>query len=248
MNRYGYVYHTYCKASGKHYIGQHAGSKFDSLYLGSGKVLRRALLKYGEDAFEVTPIKWVTSREELDLEEIWQIARFTKSYGKRMMYNLSKGGTGGAQVFTPAYRLKISLANRGQIPWNKGRHYKIGPLSGEHRQKLSDAQSGKPKSEDFKARLRITMRGRKPWNAGKCTGQVPWNKGSRGGTSWNKGLKCPQCRHPAWNQGLRTPLRTKKLLSAARLGKTHSDDTKKKCGEASSAYWRGRRAIENAPI
>jgi len=110
MKKYGYVYHTYCAKTKCHYVGQRKGKQFDRVYLGSGLILHCAILKYGEDAFEVTPIKWCSSQEELNIEEIWQIARFRKQYPKKM-YNILNGGHGGTGPGVPE---KISKALRGR--------------------------------------------------------------------------------------------------------------------------------------
>ena len=48
VSRYGYVYKTINRRTGKIYIGQHRGEAFDSSYLGSGTILQRAVKKYGE--------------------------------------------------------------------------------------------------------------------------------------------------------------------------------------------------------
>jgi hypothetical protein len=117
MKKFGYVYHTFCTESKRHYIGQHVGIKFDSFYLGSGKILWRAIRKYGEDAFEVTPIKWCTSKEELNIEEIWQIARFRKRYGRRMLYNVANGGEGlSSDSWTKAMRENLRIKKRTWKP------------------------------------------------------------------------------------------------------------------------------------
>lgn len=148
--KYGYVYHTFCTASKKHYIGQHVGAKFDSFYLGSGKILKRAVLKYGEDAFEVTPIKWCASKEELNLEEIWQITRFRKRYGKRKIYNITNGGGGiSSESWTPEMRGAISRAHKGI------------KLSKEHRAKISAAEKGVPKMPLTKEHCAAISRARK---------------------------------------------------------------------------------------
>ena len=44
---YGYIYKTTNLINGKIYIGQHKSEEYDSSYYGSGKLIRRAIEKYG---------------------------------------------------------------------------------------------------------------------------------------------------------------------------------------------------------
>lgn len=56
---YGYIYKTTNLINGKIYVGQHKG-KFDRGYVGSGKILKLALTKYGKQNFltELIDIGW----------------------------------------------------------------------------------------------------------------------------------------------------------------------------------------------
>jgi len=154
--KFGYVYHTHCKVSKKHYIGQHQGSTFNPVYYGSGKIIRCALEKYGEDAFEVTPIKWCSSKEEMNIEEIWQIAKFRKQLGIKKMYNISTGGEGPS-----GYRhSKQMLEHLSEM--RKGRR-----LSAEHRKAIGLGNKGKPLSAERREKIRVALLGKPSWNKGK---------------------------------------------------------------------------------
>ena len=175
MTPHGYVYHTFCAASGRHYVGQHVGARFDPFYFGSGTLLRRALVKHGEDAFTVTPIKWVESQAELDIQEIWFIAAYRKQYGRERMYNLADGGEGGA-TFTGRHhsenaRKKMSVAAKKRTyarGWHhspetikKNRASNIGKQLGHH-----GYWEGKHFSDDHKKKIAEAGIGRAPWNKG----------------------------------------------------------------------------------
>ena len=66
---YGYIYITVNLINGKKYIGQHKGI-FDSNYLGSGKLIRRAIKKYGKDNFIVSILEYAPTKEKLNEQTI----------------------------------------------------------------------------------------------------------------------------------------------------------------------------------
>lgn len=91
---YGYIYITTNLVNGKIYIGQCKSSKFKTNYKGSGKILRLAFSKYGWDSFETHLIEWCESKDELNRQEIYWIAKYN-STKHEIGYNLSLGGSGG---------------------------------------------------------------------------------------------------------------------------------------------------------
>lgn len=86
---YGYVYLTINLINGKKYIGQHKGI-FTKDYLGSGKLIRRAIKKYGKENFVVSILEYAETKEKLNELEIEYISRLKKSGEEN--YNLAKGG------------------------------------------------------------------------------------------------------------------------------------------------------------
>ena len=50
--KFYYVYQLINKVNGKIYVGMHATDDMDDGYLGSGKLIRRAVQKYGAENFE----------------------------------------------------------------------------------------------------------------------------------------------------------------------------------------------------
>lgn len=91
---YGYIYKTTNKANNKIYIGQHRASEHDINYIGSGKLIKRAINKYGLDNFSNEVITMCDSQEEMDNTEIEMINRF-KSTNLKNGYNIARGGSGG---------------------------------------------------------------------------------------------------------------------------------------------------------
>lgn len=90
---YGYIYITENLVNGKKYIGQHRGN-FTGNYKGSGKLIRRAINKYGFDNFSVKILEECNSREELDqAEKKWILE--CNAVESDLYYNLAYGGSNG---------------------------------------------------------------------------------------------------------------------------------------------------------
>lgn len=91
---YGYIYITTNLVNNKKYIGKHRSSYFNENYLGSGKIIRRAINKYGYINFKVEIIEECESLESLnEREEYW--INFYDAVNDPMFYNLVKGGYPG---------------------------------------------------------------------------------------------------------------------------------------------------------
>lgn len=91
----GYIYKTTNLKNGKIYIGQHISQKFEpTSYIGSGSKFKRALKKYGKNAFTCELICWADNTEKLNELEIYYIAQFDATNPK-IGYNLCSGGKGG---------------------------------------------------------------------------------------------------------------------------------------------------------
>jgi group I intron endonuclease len=150
---YGYVYETINLKNWKTYIGQHKGH-WDSTYFGSGKLLRRAIKKYGIENFECNLITWAYSRDELNQLEISYIAHYQPEY------NIAKGGEGGCgntgKHHSEESKRKISEAGKNISDDTKRKmsEAKRGiKLSEEHKRKISEAGKGREFSEEHKRKL-----------------------------------------------------------------------------------------------
>ena len=85
------IYEIKNKINGKVYIGQHSSDELGT-YWGSGKLIKRAIEKYGLDSFERFILERCSTKEELNEREKYWI-REKDSINKG--YNLTEGGTGG---------------------------------------------------------------------------------------------------------------------------------------------------------
>jgi group I intron endonuclease len=85
------IYEIKNKINGKSYIGQHSSNELVS-YWGSGKLLNRAIKKYGIENFERTILEKCFDKNELnEREKYWIKEKDSINTG----YNLTEGGTGG---------------------------------------------------------------------------------------------------------------------------------------------------------
>jgi group I intron endonuclease len=141
---YGFVYMTENLVNGKRYIGQRSYQKKGwEDYLGSGKLLKIAIRKYGVSSFVRTILFQAESKEQLDLAERRLIAEHN-AVENRMFYNLVPGGHGCSFGFagkkhTTETRSKMSAAAAGHS------------VSDHVREAVSKAQKGKTISEERRA-------------------------------------------------------------------------------------------------
>lgn len=143
---YGYIYRTHNIVNGKMYIGKRVSKVFlENKYLGSGKILKQAINKYGRDNFTVEILEECFSSNELNEREIYWI-EYYNAVNDDNYYNLSEGGHGGFD-FINKNRLSPACLSREQHPmFNKlgidnpryGKRH-----SGETKLKLSKLQTGK---------------------------------------------------------------------------------------------------------
>ena len=84
------IYKTTNLVNGKYYVGKHKTKNRDDDYLGSGKLLRAAIAKYGRENFIREIILECSSEEEMNLAE-----RILVVPDIEVNYNLCPGGQGG---------------------------------------------------------------------------------------------------------------------------------------------------------
>jgi len=120
------IYETINKINGKHYIGKDSNN--DPSYFGSGKLIRRALKKYGKENFVKTILEHCTSIEHLNEREKHWI-KITNAQNNPMYYNIAAGGDGGDH-FT-------NNPNREEIRVRVKRGNQSGHMHGKHHSEKS---------------------------------------------------------------------------------------------------------------
>ena len=157
---YGYIYKTTNLINGRIYIGQHSGS-FNQDYIGSGFLIKKAILKHGKINFKLEIIAYASTREMLNSLEIKHIAEYRELCGKEFLYNLTDGGEGG-DVFSnhpnkEEIRNKLRKSNLNKIGNSNGffgKHH-----TKEARVRISEAQKGRVISEETKKKISDANRG-----------------------------------------------------------------------------------------
>lgn len=115
-----YIYSITNKINGKIYIGQHIGN--NKKYFGSGKILKRAIKKYGESSF----YKTIIMKGDYDKPILNELeVHFIKTYNTtdpKIGYNLTEGGEGIlGHKHTVDSKNKMSVNSSGDKNpmWNK---------------------------------------------------------------------------------------------------------------------------------
>ena len=131
------IYKTTNLVNGKIYVGQ--DSKNNPKYLGSGKILKRAIIKYGKDNFKKEILEICNTKDELDNAEKYWIKELKAIENG---YNIAEGGNGclGCKL-TDNHKMIISQANLGKI------------MSSDTKLKLSKAHLGKILSNETRKKI-----------------------------------------------------------------------------------------------
>lgn len=117
---YGYIYKTTNLITKKIYIGQHKAKQFEpNRYIGGGKLLAKAIAKYGKNNFKNELIEWAESREILSEREIFWI-NFYDATNPNIGYNIHEGGFGGCDTMSEETRQKISNSSKERVMINNG--------------------------------------------------------------------------------------------------------------------------------
>jgi len=94
----GFIYKTTNKINGKSYIGMCSSEKRFDTYLGSGKLLKQAITKYGKENFEREVLTECDTDNELRQAEAKWINHYD-AINNPNFYNLMEGGRGGHTGF-----------------------------------------------------------------------------------------------------------------------------------------------------
>ena len=111
------IYRTTCLLNNKIYIGKHKTSDLEDSYLGSGKMLRRAIKKHGIENFKKEILFVFDSEEEMNAKEAELV---TEEFCSRDdTYNLCPGGKGGWGYVNGEDNLRIEKNRKAAATTNR---------------------------------------------------------------------------------------------------------------------------------
>jgi group I intron endonuclease len=135
---YGFIYLTTNKINGKKYVGM-CKSTHEKNYLGSGKLIKQAIKKYGKENFERVVLQECDTFEELSKAEKHWIEKYN-AVDSDDFYNLTDGGFGGNSDFIKGYWSTFTKEERKNC-----RRWTKRDMTGE-----KNPMYGKQHSEDTK--------------------------------------------------------------------------------------------------
>lgn len=115
--KYGYIYKTTNLINGKIYIGQHIGNVIKENYYGSGKLILKAISKYGIENFSREILEWCDSEEALNSAEIHWIAKLNSRIPNG--YNIAYGGKNHTFCEETLQKMSESAKTRCTPEWRK---------------------------------------------------------------------------------------------------------------------------------
>ena len=122
-----YIYLTTNTVNGMKYIGKHYG-ELDDAYLGSGKLLKADIAKYGKEHFQKS-ILYISNDDLENSEKEKQFIALYNAVSNPLFYNIHEGGSGGNTTagYSPeekeALHRKLSEVNRGEKNGMYGKYH-----------------------------------------------------------------------------------------------------------------------------
>ena len=112
-----YLYKTTCLITGRYYIGMHSTTNLKDGYMGSGKVLRRSIRKYGVENHIKEILEFFDSRELL--VEAEKTAITSDMLVDKMCMNIVDGGVGWNLKHNQAFREKLQSDKNFRLEFSR---------------------------------------------------------------------------------------------------------------------------------
>lgn len=197
------IYKTTNIINGKKYIGKHQTYNIDDDYMGSGKLLKRAIKKYGIESFTKRILFVFDTEEEMNVKEAELV---TEDFCNREdTYNLCSGGQGGFGYINAnaknnsnkdwdKIKIKTSKALKGRKCPNISKRLKLEHSIGIRKHGFPN-WTGRTHTEESKLKI------------GKANSGLTGKKNSQFGTMWitdkktNKKIKKDENIPQGWYKG-----------------------------------------------
>ena len=158
------IYKVTNNVNGKHYIGKHQTKDINDGYMGSGKLIKAAIKKYGADNFHKEILHVVQTEKEMDiLEKILVVP------DPEISYNLCEGGRGGfSYINSIGKNIRLKQTEKQKIisrRWIKENRHKFKLCVGEKRSILSSKNfKGKTHTDEWKKNHSELMKNKQKGN------------------------------------------------------------------------------------
>ncbi len=158
-----YLYEIKNKLNGKIYVGVHKTNDMDDGYMGSGKIIKRAIEKHGIDNFTKVILETFENAEDMYAREKEVVT--DEFLLREDVYNLRRGGSGGWDYINSnglSDRTGVKLTDQQRKNISSGRKEKI---TYSYREKISKRMIGNknalgnrggtpgPRSDEIKAKI-----------------------------------------------------------------------------------------------
>ena len=167
---YYIIYQTTNLVNQKIYVGKHVTKNLQDGYLGLGKLLHQAILKYGIEHFHREILMECSSLEELNQAESQIVT--PEFVAREDTYNMALGGHGGWYHVNSSDHPNNKFRGRRHSDTTKekisqklsGRPGQTNPISDDGRRRIGDASrkrlTGVKRSEETKRKISNTQRGK----------------------------------------------------------------------------------------
>ena len=174
QKKYNFIYKITNLFNGKEYIGAHGTDNINDRYLGSGKLLKRDIKKYGNSNFERKILEYYNESITYPpkLEFIW-INKYNTLIPNG--YNISPTG-GGYVLHTDETRENLSKLSMGNT---SAKAHKGRTLSKEHRKNIKKSVlknppilKGSVRTKETKTKIADALKGKPSGMKGKIPSEI----------------------------------------------------------------------------
>lgn len=151
------IYKTTNLINGKIYIGQDTKNSIN--YIGSGKILKHAIKKYGKVNFRKEIIEYCKTIEELNDKEIYWI-NFFNSKDPDIGYNISDGGFGCKGFKQTKESIEAIKKNSNSEGFKKIMRSEDTKRKISNGQKNSERKKKLHESEEYRMKMSESLKGR----------------------------------------------------------------------------------------